>query len=135
MVRRRKRSHLSTIREINMTPLIDLTFLLLIVFMITVPLMEYSVDVSPPEMNANPIPDKNSFNVDVNSYGHILFQGIEVSAVELSDKLKGLLNTNRNITILLRADGSIAYRKVVEVLKIVKNTGIKSISLVTQAES
>jgi biopolymer transport protein ExbD len=42
-----------------MTPLIDLTFLLLVTFMITIPLMEYGVNVNPPEMNADKLPDEN----------------------------------------------------------------------------
>ena len=135
MSRRKKRSQLSTIREINMTPLIDLTFLLLIVFMITVPLMEYSVDVSPPEMNANPIPDKNSFSVDINNHGNIVFKGQQLSPVELTDRLKSILSTRKDVTILLRADGAISYEKVIEVMKTIKNSGVKNISLVTEAES
>ena len=134
MARRKNRSHLSIIREINMTPLIDLTFLLLIVFMITVPLMEYGVDVSPPEMNANPIPDKNSFHIDINNRGNIVFKGQHLSPIELRDRLKSILSTRQDVTILLRADGSIPYEKVIEVMKIIKNTGIKNISLITQAE-
>ena len=134
MARRKNRSHLSIIREINMTPLIDLTFLLLIVFMITVPLMEYGVDVSPPEMNANPIPGKNSFNIDINNRGNIVFKGQHLSSIELSDRLKSILSTRQDVTILLRADGSIPYEKVIEVMKIIKNAGIKNISLITQAE-
>ena len=57
---RRRSSNLGTIDQINMTPLIDLTFLLLIVFMITMPLVEYSMPVETPQMNASPMPEKNS---------------------------------------------------------------------------
>ena len=56
-----------------MTPLIDLTFLLLIVFMITVPLLEYGVNVSPPELNATPLPEEDNIYVNLNSYGQIVF--------------------------------------------------------------
>ena len=58
MSRQKQRSQLNAIGEINMTPLIDLTFLLLIIFMITAPLLEYGVDVSPPEMDASPLTEK-----------------------------------------------------------------------------
>ena len=50
--RRKMRSQLDAIDQINVTPLLDLTFLLLIVFMITMPLMEYGTNISPPEMNS-----------------------------------------------------------------------------------
>ena len=45
---------MQSITSINVTPLMDLTFLLLIVFMITAPVLEYAVDVTPPSLNAVP---------------------------------------------------------------------------------
>lgn len=135
MSRIKRRSQLSTIRDINMTPLIDLTFLLLIVFMITVPLMEYSIDVSPPEMNANPIPDSKSYYIDIDKNGFLFFNNQEISKSSLEEKINDLLINNKDTAILLRADGTVSYNKVIEVMKIIKNCGIKNISLVTQAES
>ena len=61
--KKRRRFEMDSIDEINMTPLIDLTFLLLIVFMITMPLVEYSLPVETPQMNAAPMPEKNSKTV------------------------------------------------------------------------
>ena len=58
--RRRQRTQLKGIDEINMTPLIDLTFLLLIVFMISMPMMEYSTDVAVPQMNSQALPEDNA---------------------------------------------------------------------------
>ena len=51
---RRKRRQMAAIDQINVTPLLDLTFLLLIVFMITMPLMEYGTNISPPEKENAP---------------------------------------------------------------------------------
>ena len=134
MARRKNRSQLTTISNIDMTPLIDLTFLLLIVFMITVPLMEYSVDVSPPEMNASPLPENNTFNVAVNSRGEIFLKDSIVTPDDLDARLKAAINNRHNLTVLLKADGSISYNRVIEVMKIIKDAGVKKISLVTQAE-
>ena len=55
MSRKKMRSQLDAIDQINVTPLLDLTFMLLIVFMITTPLMENGIDVTPPTMNADKI--------------------------------------------------------------------------------
>ena len=55
MSRKRARQELRTIANIDVTPLVDLTFLLLIVFMITAPVLEYAVDVSPPEMDSSAV--------------------------------------------------------------------------------
>ena len=56
--------------QINLTNLIDTLFFLLIIFMITAPLLEYSVDVTPPEMNADPIkPDSDSEVINIKADG------------------------------------------------------------------
>ena len=58
MKRRKHRTPMAAIDQINVTPLLDLTFLLLIAFMLTMPLMEYGTSVNPPEMNAKPLPEQ-----------------------------------------------------------------------------
>ena len=117
-----------------MTPLIDLTFLLLIIFMITAPLLEYGVDVSPPEMNANRLKEESKV-VNLNSRGEIVFERTVLLPEELSAKLAALGQANPKLTIMVRADGSRPYREVMNLMKAVKNAGITNISLVTQAES
>jgi len=135
MARLKRRSHLATIREINMTPLIDLTFLLLIVFMITVPLMEYGVNVSPPELNATPLPEENSIYVNLNNNGQIVLSKEILEPKALTLRLESLLKSKGKSTVLLRADGSRPYSEVMNTIKAVKAAGVKEISLVTQSES
>jgi biopolymer transport protein TolR len=135
MARLKRRSHLKTIREINMTPLIDLTFLLLIVFMITVPLMEYGVNVSPPELNAIPLSEESSIYINLNNSGQIVLSKQVLQPNELTLKLEALLKSKPEITVLLRADGSRPYSEVMNTIKAIKAAGIKDISLVTQGES
>ncbi len=118
-----------------MTPLIDLTFLLLIVFMITVPLMEYGVDVSPPELNAAPLPEDKSVYVTLNNKGQIVFFKKIVSPEELVLKLSELLKQRDKVSILLRADGTRPYSEVISTIKAIKKAGAKNISLITQGES
>jgi len=118
-----------------MTPLIDLTFLLLIVFMITVPLMENSIDVSPPEMNAKPLPSKNNIFVSLNKNNQIFVQDKPVSRIELNQTITNLLSGKPDTTIFLRADGSCSYNAVMGVMKLIKSSGIKNISLITQSET
>ena len=134
MDRRKRRSQLDTIDEINMTPLMDLTFLLLIIFMIATPLMEYSIDVSPPEMNADTIEDKKSETVNLLANGQINFRGQIVSRDSLFVILKNLKETSPKTMLFLRADGEIPYRRVIELMKEIKNSGFSNISLITVAE-
>ena len=68
----------STFDSINVTPLIDTLFFLLIIFMVTAPLLEYTVEVSPPQMNADPMkPDEDSKIVNVKANGDIIFALME----------------------------------------------------------
>ena len=134
MARRKHRSQLDAIDEINMTPLIDLTFLLLIIFMITTPLLENSVDVSPPEMNASELPDKNSCSINLDRYGQILFNTVPVTKDELLLRLEALREQHPKTAILIRGDGERRYSEVIALMKIVKDAGLTNISLVTMSE-
>ena len=76
----RRRFPVTAYDQINLTNLIDTLFFLLIIFMITAPLLEYSVDVTPPEMNADPIkPDTDSKIINVKADGSIVFDRRVVS--------------------------------------------------------
>lgn len=133
--RNRDRSQLGAIDQINMTPLLDLTFLLLIIFMITAPMLEYAIDVSPPEMNATKLPDENNKFVSLTSKGEIVFDKVVVSEETLARDLANLFQLNPKTNILVRADGVRQYNEVVKLLKIVKDAGFSSVSLVTQVEA
>jgi len=130
----RHRSRLTTIGDINMTPLIDLTFLLLIVFMITAPLLEYGVDVSPPEMNAEPLPEEDSRVVNLNRQGQIVFNKQTVTLEALTLQLTALSKSNPKLVVMIRADAERKYREVMDLMKAVRASGVQQISLMTQAE-
>lgn len=135
MPRMKRRSQMESIDEINMTPLIDLTFLLLIIFMITMPLMQNGINVSPPEMDASEIViDDNSLTVDLNNNGEIVIDKIEFTEETLITKLKGLYSVKSDMNIYIRGDGGRPYREVIELMKKVKKCGFKNINLITVAE-
>jgi len=134
MARQKHRSQLDSIDDINMTPLIDLTFLLLIIFMITAPLLEYGVDVSPPKVDADELPEDNSRIVNLDKSGQIVLDKQVMNKEELIQKLTALKQANSDLVVLVRADGDRPYKEVMDVMKLVKEAGINDISLVTQAE-
>jgi len=135
MPRRSHRSQLDAKAEINMMPLIDLmTFLLIVMFMI-MPVLEYGTNVSPPSMNEQPLPDKKTQYVNVNNRGQIVINNMIVSREELRQDLSRLRAQEPDLNILLRADGARSYTEVIEVLKVIKQSGFANVSLVTQAES
>ena len=117
MNRRKRRSQLDTIDEINMTPLMD-----------------YSIDVSPPKMNADSMENQKSETVNLLANGLVNYRGQVVSRKNLFEILKNLKETSPKTMLFLRADGDIAYRKVIALMKEIKNSGFANISLITVAE-
>jgi len=135
MARQKRRSQLDSIDEINMTPLIDLTFLLLIIFMVTTPLLENAVNVSPPEMNADDIvDDDNNRSVTLDKDGNIVYEKITISKESLLKKLNALYGVNKKVNLFVRADGDQPYKRVMNLMKTVKSAGFTNVFLITRAE-
>ena len=134
MRRRRNRTQMAAMDQINVTPLLDLTFLLLIAFMITMPLMEYGTSVNPPEMNGDALPEDNFVTVEVTKDNTYVIDKEVVSSEELSKRLRTLADKNPKPSVLVRGDGQQTYEAVLNLLKLVRNSGFKDAVLVTQAE-
>ena len=133
-LRRRRRYEMKAMDQIDMTPLLDLTFLLLIVFMISMPLMEYGTKIEPPAMNSDELPLDNIKSVSITEKGTIMFGNLAVTREELVEKLKLLKATDPKMTLLLRADGSRKYNDVISLRALIRSAGFADVTLVTQAE-
>ena len=134
----RRRFQSKTYDEINITPLMDTVFFLLIIFMITAPLLEYSIDVSPPKMTAAEIKaDDYTKVIHVTKDKVIQFERRKnISMAELLQRLNELKNSrdSKKYKFYLRADRELRYGDVIEVFKTVKRAGFADISLVTETE-
>ena len=133
----RRRFPVTAYDQINLTNLIDTLFFLLIIFMITAPLLEYSVDVTPPEMNADPIkPDTDSKIINVKSDGSIVFDRRVVSETELQAVLSRIeQESGRDTAIYLRGDKDLRYGVVMNVMRLVRGAGFRNVNLVMQEEA
>ena len=134
MRRRRNRTPMAAIDQINITPLLDLTFLLLIAFMITMPLMEYGTNVSPPEMDGEALPEENFITVEVDKEGKYFLDRQEISAEDLAARLRELSAQTPQPDLLVRGDSEQEYGGVLELLRLARSCGFRNASLVTQAE-
>ncbi len=132
--RKRGRLKLAAMDQINVTPLLDLTFLLLIAFMITMPLMEYGTSIKAPEMNSNELPQDNFKSVTMTKQGTIMFDKDVVTRDELISKLRELKLSGAKVDLLLRADGERSYKDVIELMAEIRRCGFDDVTLVTQAE-
>ena len=127
---------LRSVHEINLTPLMDLTFMLLIVFMITAPTLEYVTNVSPPSMSTpQPIPEEaEPLMVNLAEDGTIWFHKEPIQLADLIARLQLERQQRPDVKVLIRGDAGCQYGEVIEIMKAVKKANITSISLVTQPE-
>ena len=133
----RRRFQSKNYDEINLTPLLDTVFNLLIIFMITAPLLEYSIDVSPPKMEAVELKaDEQSKIINVTREKVIRFEGKAVTMNSLLLRLAEFRRSpgGKKTKVFLRADKDLRYGDVIDVLKTIKKSGHADISLVTETE-
>ena len=132
--RQRKSKPFNTI---DLTSLMDLTFMLLIVFVITVPVIEYATDVTPPELNSQKQVEKieDPVVITLNDAGVVSIDEQSIAMHELEDQLIRLRQQRgADVSILIRADGTRPYEDVVAIMRAAQKAGLTSVSLMTQAE-
>lgn len=134
MARRTALNRNRQISELNMTPLIDLTFLLLITFIITFPLIEQGIPVRLPKGKASELDQANTFSIAINDRSELFFDDVPTTEEALAAELKAKAAENPDVTILVRADEKIAYGRVVAVLRLMHDANISRMALVTAPE-
>jgi biopolymer transport protein TolR len=132
MARKAASRTLVQLSEINMTPLMDLTFLLLITFIITFPLVEQGIPVNLPKGKVKELPDKKTATLSVNAKGDVFIDKTLVPKGTLARELAAMKVKNEDLTVLVRADEKLDYGKVIEVLKVIYDCKITKMALVTK---
>ncbi len=130
---RRKRSY-STISEINMTSLMDLTFLLLITFIISMPAIEQGISIKLPSGKADPLTAKKPSVVTMDVEGKSYLDNQEISLDDLERTLGNLAADNPDVAVLVRGDERLEYGKIVKVMKILYKVRITRMALVTLSD-
>ena len=130
----RRKQSLGALSEINVTPLIDLAFALLIIFMITTPLLEQTIPLRLPLETANERPgDKERFQtISIDAEGQLYWGEEAVDATRLNALLESMKAGGDPPVISIRADASLPYQKVIDVLDLVKQNDLSRISLDTR---
>lgn len=131
MSRRSTIRPLQQITDINMTPLIDLTFLLLITFIITMPLVEQGIPINLPKGKSQSIDQKESRSITVDGQGQVFLDLAPVTMEELATEMKVISAATPDTPVMVRADEKLHYGKVVEILRILNDAQITRMALVT----
>lgn len=120
--------------DINVTSLVDVAFVLLIIFMITAPIMQGGVDVQLPRAEARPITAKEGMVVSVDREGRIFIDQTVVSYKDFQLTFSALVRTRKPKSVYLRADRRVPYGDVVRVLATIRSSGVTDVGLVAEEE-
>lgn len=123
---------LSQMSEISMTPLMDLSFLMLTTFIITFPLMEQGIRVDLPNAEASDLQHEKSRTITIDAGGKLYLDEKQVSARELAAEMRALGKSAPETTVYLRSDERVRYGEVVRVLEILHDADVTKMALVTE---
>jgi len=120
--------------DINVTPLVDVVLVLLIIFMVTAPLMQRGIDVDLPRTVAQTSEKEDRLVVSVDKEAKIFINDVQIPLKDLKDQIQKRLPTLKNPNaVFLRADQSLRYRTIMELMDEIKRSGVPTVGLVTEA--
>jgi biopolymer transport protein ExbD/biopolymer transport protein TolR len=130
----RSRSDLQLNADINVTSLVDVAFVLLIIFMITAPIMQGGVDVQLPRAEARPLQPKEGLVVSIDREGRIFVDESPLTLADFRAAFPAIVSAREPSGVYLRADSRVDYGQVVRVLAVMRAAGIGDVGLVAEPE-
>ena len=132
-MKRYSKSHHGTMHELNITPLLDLAFVLLVIFIVTnTPLVE-DKNLSLPTSSPKPKdPPKKPNYVSLDESGKLYFNMEPMNLKTLYEKLVAKRQGDLDLSIIIRGDGSIEYENVINVLEVLQSANVVKVSLATE---
>ena len=120
--------------EINMNSLIDLTFILLVVFIVTLPTLEQSIHVLLPVGKTQKAQNdkKKMFSITVDSIGKLFVGDAPVTMEDLKGRLSKAVADDPELSVLVRGDVRVGYGDVYEVVKAAKGANVRHLGLVSR---
>ena len=119
--------------DINMTPLIDVMLVLLVIFMITAPLMTSSLKLDLPKSDAAQAADTPAFvAVAIDPQGRLYFGDEPLAPAAFAERITDAARRNPQAEVHLRADRSVPYGQVAELIGVVQKAGLNRIAFVAE---
>ena len=132
-LRRRRQRGEKPKATIDMTSLIDLTFLLLVTFIVTLPALEQGISILLPKAKTDELPTKNNKanTVTIDRSSHIYLNDKPITLDELKDTLAAMAREDPEVPVLVRGDVALTYGDVMKIVKVVYDSKIHRMALVT----
>jgi len=137
MRRYSQRQSLSSLSEINVTPLLDLAFVLLIIFMITTPLLENSMNlVIPSSGEKNPRIDSSLVQtISIDRTETIKLNNRIVDPETLTAQLTEMKRSNPDLAVVIRPDRELPVQKLISLMDTLQRAEISKVGIATKAEA
>jgi biopolymer transport protein ExbD len=122
--------------EINMTPLVDVMLVLLIIFIITVPVMQHSVNIDLPRATSQP-PDikPETLRLSVDAAGSYFINDVKIADEELASRLKVAAAQSPQPELHIQGDKSVRYERVAQAMAAAQQAGLRKIGFITEPKS
>ena len=119
--------------DINVTPFVDVMLVLLVIFMITAPLLTSTVEVDLPKTQAAQATGQDEpLVVSINAQNKLFLQDTEIAEDALVPRLKAITESKPEQRIFIRADKTLAYGRVMEVMGTISAAGFSKVALVAE---
>jgi len=130
-------SHHGSLNELNITPLLDLVFVLLVIFIITTPQMMNNLEMNLPSPKPPP-PDKNKpkiNNIVVDASGQISLNDHAVTVAQLKSGLQEIQTSgdNPDISVVVKGADDVDYQIMISVIDVLQQLNISKVGLATQS--
>jgi biopolymer transport protein ExbD len=133
-LKKTSRSHHSSLNELNITPLLDLVFVLLVIFIITTPQMMNNLEMNLPSGKPPP-PQKEKPKINrivVDAKGQVTLNDEIVTTPQLRDKLQQLQSDNPDLSVVVKGADDVDYQNMINVLDVLQQLDITKVGLATE---
>lgn len=132
-MKKTSRSQHSSLNELNITPLLDLVFVLLVIFIITTPQMMNNLEMTLPSGNPPKTNDKPKIShITVDEKGNIFLDDQFVTLADLREKLEALKTEQPDPNVVVKGADNVDYQHMVSVLDLLQQLNITKVGLATQ---
>lgn len=122
----------ASIAEINITPLVDVVFVLLIIFMVTAPVLQSGIEVNVPKTRTVKEITEERMVISINKDQRVFLGNDPININEIKTKLRQKIRDPQHQSVFLRADQDVPFGAFATVMDAVKQAGITNVSIVTQ---
>ena len=128
------KGHHSSLNELNITPLLDLAFVLLVIFIITTPQLSNDLEMNlpSPQKNKPASPPPAIRRIMVDAAGHITLDSQAIELPELKPRLLALRTDDPKVSVVVGGSGDVEYQRVISVLDVLQQTEITNVGLATE---